>query len=285
MLTRKYGSAQIFTGRKDICTEVLWMFYPTGVSWIILKPKPPASYLLLRRCLAPPLTESLFLLASRDSSSLWDGVLAPKLQSRAELKVHPALLWDSVGGGLFKAAGNKLGPVGIMSWDNVWKLHDSSRTSLSWAWCSSLAHDGRLIEQKSCKVPMQCRGKVPTWVLQDFQHCCVHTPKEPRSFLLIKVVQSRLWPSLIKGTFGYLLTKGLSSKWPTGRDKYSFLSGHSQCYCIGQSNLQAFQSFVDTLMAFGFSEGRCQCAFWGSSLPTQCQRLTDIIGSRLSVNY
>lgn len=28
MLTRKYGNAQIFVGRKDICTEVLWMFYP-----------------------------------------------------------------------------------------------------------------------------------------------------------------------------------------------------------------------------------------------------------------
>lgn len=28
MLTRKCGNAQIFTGRKGSCTEVLWMFYP-----------------------------------------------------------------------------------------------------------------------------------------------------------------------------------------------------------------------------------------------------------------
>lgn len=30
MLTRKYGNAQIFVGRKDISTEVLWMLYRIG---------------------------------------------------------------------------------------------------------------------------------------------------------------------------------------------------------------------------------------------------------------
>lgn len=49
MLTRKYGNAQIFVGRKDICTEVLWMSYPIDkLNNNNKKSKPPTFYLLLR---------------------------------------------------------------------------------------------------------------------------------------------------------------------------------------------------------------------------------------------